>query len=372
MYELTEFRSAKNVAPDRTWRVMYSCVANMSTPPINNGTIAASHKQKEAPEENEKMDWAEPTILAKRLFPVFLFCAATLSLTAVAPGSWTLVPSVSSFLPIQDCPATAQLRQDNTGYKRLALLLAIVTGISVGTAVNRLADAWSLGGLRMRASSVVSATSIFLQTAILYSLTLFGLPLQTCLSVHSRGVSMSRVVAPLRYVYWATTTPSMVVMVGRLAKLDVAVVASAARRQVLVIVFGFLSQLFMADKNVFFWFFLGISFYYFFHVVGVLAQALDAVRHSDEKTALDAPTRKLVSAMATGGTIAWFAFPAVWMIAAFNLISPSAETACWAVLDTSSKIFFTLVWLTGDFRRMDTLINQHLIEVGGYCVVLMQ
>lgn len=99
---------------------------------------------------------------------------------------------------------------------------------------------------------------IFVESVLTYTVVAANKSQIACTLVTGPGANdpVVRVFQPLRYIYWLTTTPPLIIMLGKLASIPDRLIASGAICESLVILFGLLSTLCGAFPGAFWFFFL--------------------------------------------------------------------------------------------------------------------
>jgi signal transduction histidine kinase len=243
----------------------------------------------------------------------------------------------------------------------------------------------SFNTLRARRDAAAVAGLIFLQSTLVYVLLLTGSAPTLCSPVghlfpfpapDPHGVPADpsrRVHEPLRYLYWFTSSPPMVVTLASLAGLPAWQVGAAGLAQAAVIAAGFAAVLHAPDGRKL-WGYCALSSLLFCFVAHTLWLSLKPPPTTTTTTtwsppghrrrlSLDSGTVRVLRVMGPVALALFAAFPLVWVLAYAGLLSPSAEMTLWPVLDVLAKVVVSQLWVAGDWSRVDAELDAQLREV---------
>ncbi|GAX78757.1 hypothetical protein CEUSTIGMA_g6194.t1 [Chlamydomonas eustigma] len=150
-----------------------------------------------------------------------------------------------------------------------------------------------------------------------------------------------RITHPLRYIQWSHSTPTMVYMLSLMSDMSPPQVFFVMVNDVSMMVTGLAATLSMDLNARVGW--GAVSFLNFFIVMLFMSKmVLSAMRES-----ADLHSRLSLRSMLWLMLVLWSSYPAIWLLAECNLMSPSCEQLMWGVTDYMAKAVFTSqLWQT--------------------------
>jgi bacteriorhodopsin len=137
-----------------------------------------------------------------------------------------------------------------------------------------------------------------------------------------------------RYITWTFSTPLTIVLLSYLGRTSLPIAASMIGADVYMIVTGFVATITSKPTSQV-WYLVSCGAY-----LGLVYLLLKQYR---QQAAQHYPrSRKVFHRLLTVHLVIWTAYPIVWIFAStgFNIISSTAESACYAILDVAAKVGF--------------------------------
>ena len=174
-----------------------------------------------------------------------------------------------------------------------------------------------------------------------------------------------RVFVPLQYAYWLCAAPPMAVMFAAMGGLDEARIASSCLLMVGMVLLGAASALLqalpaapwrLASAALY-----ALSTWLYWHVALLSAEALRGLRSSS----VDVDTQRVLRYTVPAAASLWSSFVFVELALRLGLggISPHVEAVIWPLLETSTKVVMCIMWLIGDYSRLEHEVQLAALDV---------
>ena len=295
-------------------------------------------------------------------FVLFTLLTADFTGQGGGAGNGETVRKIYNYFNFHDCPLGVLGSFSTTSSSLAAAANFVCLGLCIGTAFSLLA---AFGGTAFRASingdllvrkqGICVTTSIMLMSIVKFSLVLTGATRIGCYGPRNY------VFDPLQYFYWLCTTPTMLIMFGRMGGQPDALLANSATLIALTMILGFISALTMATPS---WqsisaLFFAISCLTFFFVSQLSVQIL----HGAHDASFDNETRLLLNRFFPIGSLLWLSFPIIALAVRVGSLSPTTEAILWPIVEACAKIFMCVIWTAGDFTRHQFLARERINNI---------
>ena len=297
-------------------------------------------------------------------FGVFILLTADLSNNGLKNDN--LFQNLYKSLNFHDCPSGAlgSVIFEKPGAISGPMSANIIClGLCIGSAFSLIASFGgsafrpSLNGdLLVRRQGIYVTGAIMLMSIVKFSLVLAGVTRIGCYS------DLNYVFDPFQYVYWLSTTPTMLIMFGRMGGQETSFLSRSAILIGLTMIFGFISAVTMALES-FKWrlfsaIFFCLSCLAFYFVSRLSVQ----IFHGAHDASLDHETRQLLRKCYPPGSLLWILFPIISLSERIGVISPLTAAIIWPILESFAKVFMCVIWTAGDFTRHQFLAREKIIN----------
>mmetsp|Transcript_34399 Transcript_34399/g.70948 ORF Transcript_34399/g.70948 Transcript_34399/m.70948 type:complete len:255 (+) Transcript_34399:136-900(+) len=157
----------------------------------------------------------------------------------------------------------------------------------------------------------------------------------------------------VRYIDWAITTPLMIMNLGLLAGEDPVLIAAIMGSDVAMIFCGYMGSVALVPTVKWLWFIIGLAVYapVVFAIVRIFRQKVIDINDVDRI--------ELYGKVSLLTIVVWSLYPFVWLLSVgVGAFGVSAESISYAILDVTSKCFFSFLIVQFSANESDSPATQ--------------
>ena len=164
----------------------------------------------------------------------------------------------------------------------------------------------------------------------------------------------------LQYAYWLSAAPPMMVMFMLMGGRGEEQRARGGLATAAMVLLGYLSAQTQALPGAAWRAFSAACFALSCVLYALMAWYAGEALGGARVTSVDAATRRLLGFVVPLSAVCWALFPLAALLVRLGFVSPSLEDAAWPPLETSTKTSMCLLWLAGDYGRLELEVQQQL------------